>query len=73
MSETLKPCPFCGGEAKLHESYFGGYLVGCHGKCWVVTQRYETESEAIEAWNTRVKPPCGSNYCPLCGAKVVDA
>lgn len=55
MSELL-PCPFCGGEAKIltAESMHGGNLYGvmcdcCAGRADV----YDTEAEAIEAWNTR--------------------
>ena len=67
---TLKPCPFCGGEAEIIESDYGmyitGYAVYCRGKChmklgvsgrlgevyeWIPV--FDTEAEAIEAWNTR--------------------
>jgi Lar family restriction alleviation protein len=52
--EELKPCPFCGGEAR---AYLGSYAVGwvqCL-ECRVITQTYNTKGEAIEMWNTRVK------------------
>ncbi len=55
----LKPCPFCGGEAKVHtgEKFF---LIG-EEECSIVvcksclaTSRYfHTSKEAIEAWNRR--------------------
>lgn len=55
MSELL-PCPFCGGEAEIltAESMRGGYLFGimCND-CCSRGDVYETEAEAIEAWNTR--------------------
>ena len=70
----LKPCPFCGGEDLeidhaptydvYHPDVYEVHCVECGGRGgedW-------TKAEAIEAWNTRVKPPCGGNYCPLCGA-----
>jgi len=72
MSEELKPCPFCGGEAHIHEHYtFGGYVpkeypnneplgyaIGCskydcRGKRENTGFLYDTEAQAIEAWNTR--------------------
>lgn len=55
MSELL-PCPFCGGEAETltAESMHGGYLFGimCND-CRSRGDVYDTEDEAIAAWNTR--------------------
>lgn len=65
MSE-LKPCPFCGGEAKTRlddrwwvhcgnctcEIGFEGMDEnGCCG-------HFDTEAEAISAWNTRAERTC---------------
>ena len=58
--EKLKPCPFCGSSnIAPEEEYgsdcgysFGGHLVICNN-CGVQTKYYETETEAIEAWNRR--------------------
>ena len=50
----LKPCPFCGGEARTH--YVKGYElweVSC-GQCGSELSAYLSEAEAIEAWNRRV-------------------
>ena len=69
MSE-LKPCPFCGGEAEMltAESMNGGYLFGimCND-CRSRGDVYDTEAEAIAAWNTRaVSIECAGGYCPHC-------
>ena len=57
MSEIkLKPCPFCGGEARInkgHSRLAEWYTVSC-SKCHVTqTVRYIKPEKAIEAWNTR--------------------
>lgn len=53
MSNELKPCPFCGGKATLWQDLTADrqfhILCGCGGRVgW-----FETEEEAIRAWNTR--------------------
>ncbi len=49
----LKPCPFCGGEARL-QSFYKDHCVYCR-KCNASTMKYyPTKEEAIEAWNRRV-------------------
>ena len=59
MSELLKPCPFCGGEAEVWEKRFPyGLHVRCaNQKCTMFTggRLYEELKDAIEAWNRRVK------------------
>ena len=55
MSDKLKPCPFCGGEAIID---------GCDETLWIVICKEcnasigykETKEEAIEAWNKRIEP-----------------
>ena len=48
--EQLKPCPFCGGKAKI--IYPGGRkLVKCGG-CGVTTSALEQYPE--KHWNTRI-------------------
>ena len=50
----LKPCPFCGGEAKIRETDIGGFHVCCtncpcdYGRYWFSTKRL-----AAIAWNRR--------------------
>lgn len=57
MTEELKPCPFCGGEAILCENIDRAYVYckecGCQTDESHATARY-----AAEAWNTRYKRTC---------------
>ncbi len=50
----LKPCPFCGGKAKLTDSKNDAYVT-CNN-CKVMTNYYKTGKQAIKAWNTRHEP-----------------
>ena len=93
MSDELKPCPFCGGKAYIHEHYtFGGYVpndyphneplgyaIGCgkydcRGKRENTGFMYDTEAQAIAAWNTRAERTCKpteEDCCPICGEDLV--
>ena len=109
MTDELKPCPFCGGEARVHIDRRSNVLnIGCKdcgiGTIYVVADEVGLK-EAVGAWNTRAERTtelivaaddlgkdlypcmcfqCGYtklddfwrknhvNYCPNCGAKVVD-
>ena len=58
----LKPCPFCGGRAKMHETTFGNnidaYVVWCANRdCEVSpsTKYLRFRKEAIEARNRRAE------------------
>lgn len=58
MPNELKPCPFCGGEAKVEESYFQqnvcvSMLIACWrcGTTFYLSQGYC--SNAIDVWNRR--------------------
>ena len=68
MTGKLKPCPFCGGEAKIGSRgvYYSGekpswsYQVYCppSNNCSVRpnnNKEYMTKEQAIEAWNKRVR------------------
>ena len=53
----LKPCPFCGGEAIVNQfGEFTAFRVSCKNAHWCGVTQYwfDTEEEAIEAWNRRV-------------------
>ena len=54
-------CPFCGGEAECHAwwsaTISGKYATFCT-ECGSGTDYYNTEAEAIEAWNTRAERTC---------------
>lgn len=54
MNKKLKPCPFCGGEAKLFldESRYYKSQVYCK-KCGVRTNREHIPEIAVTTWNTR--------------------
>lgn len=60
--ERLKPCPFCGSEAKIVESGMGVESCGyaqCT-KCCSCSPFFLGEGcyqKAIQAWNTRYEPP----------------
>lgn len=69
MRLEIKKCPFCGSEAEIRDLYVDywtdnddepikrlRFVCECTGiKCWVspFTNAFDTEEEAIEAWNRR--------------------
>ena len=53
-ANELKPCPFCGGDARLisyGESGIGA-CVACNN-CHACTDDYDTDQPAVAAWNSR--------------------
>lgn len=56
MSEPLKDCPLCGTEAHLYANEARNAVECMSPKCLATTRDFETEEEAIEAWNRRVTP-----------------
>ena len=55
-SEELEPCPFCDSE-DINVGKFGAYpeyQVYCEN-CENGTAKFDSEEEAIAAWNTRAK------------------
>lgn len=49
----LKPCPFCGGEARTYDGNIDTFGVVCK-KCGAKVYGYETRKKADNAWNRRV-------------------
>jgi hypothetical protein len=56
MTDTLNllPCPFCGGEAQIHENSYDAFWALCDG-CGLATSEtgVATREEASLRWNTR--------------------
>ncbi len=79
MSDELKPCPFCGGEAKaFYCEESGTFDVQCQ-QCGAIpfigsrTSERKTMADVIAAWNARAEHTCriepakdGGWYCSEC-------
>ena len=55
----LKPCPFCGGEAKLEHLSKSSmvYCLSCKASSKLIEYApdYASDEKAIEAWNRRAE------------------
>jgi hypothetical protein len=70
---NLKPCPFCGSEARIIGGFAGPYFVVCFGGTNCVTMgeqrdhnglpehRFLSKADAAEAWNRRTPEPSKQN------------
>ena len=73
MTELL-PCPFCGSEAHAYRTMAQRYCAICNKPFCVSVGPFDTEAEAVEAWNTRAERTCnivydnGIAHCDTCGA-----
>lgn len=75
----LKPCPFCGKEARVTRNSFDGrfYCECSDDNCEGYWGMYRTESEAIASWNTRAERTCENTArhkgygftCSECGGR----
>ena len=57
MSEKLKPCPFCGGDAELSDFETISKVIckkcGAESRLIASSSKYCSDEKAIEAWNRR--------------------
>lgn len=61
--EELKLCPFCGGEAKIRESYSDRYdtyftfakCLDCGAQSRPLSTRTYDEDDVIKVWNRRIE------------------
>ena len=54
MRQKLKPCPFCGSEAKLKEDEFGDYYILCISiTCFGMMTAIDSRANLIRRWNRR--------------------
>ena len=59
MSDKLKPCPFCGGNAHIEDIMNATWMIVCNECGGSVSFGLDgcdaTKDEAITAWNRRVE------------------
>ena len=58
----LKPCPFCGGKARVlkwvihHEAFAPFWIVDC-AKCGIGTPKMIKQEKAVKLWERRLDKP----------------
>lgn len=52
---ALKPCPFCGNEAKIMRGCGEDWVQCTNPKCECASSMHTMTSQAIQIWNRRVK------------------
>lgn len=57
MTNELKPCPFCGGDARMAYGALHKWIV-CE-RCGASSVLRSLGGEAIESWNARAERTCG--------------
>lgn len=80
ISDELKPCPFCGKPARIQTYTNERKAIVCGNvncPCFMNGNLFDTEAEAVNAWNTRTERTCNNlaNHqgckefvCSECGA-----
>lgn len=70
MNIELKPCPFCGGEARIMRGGAEGWY-GCCPRCFTINGLEDSYhfngihkyfDDAVKAWNTRAERTCRIVY-----------
>lgn len=68
MSEELKPCPFCGGKARIIKESQPGFIqckVACRN-CGTATPFIGSKEQSIITWNCRAQQPNEPLTCDGC-------
>ena len=65
-TDELKPCPFCGGKAKIERYTIKPYAACTECGC-SMPDRHQTVEQAIEAWNRRTTKVGVTRFCEVSG------
>ena len=66
MTDELKPCPFCGGNAEIIANQDGNIA---QVQCSVCGARNFWGVNSKELWNNRTRKNTSLKPCPVCGHK----